>query len=298
MHVAITGASGLIGTALTRRLVDEGHRVTAVSRSPSGPDSIGWDPQRGRLDPADLAGVDAIVHLAGEPIAARRWTAAQKRRIRDSRTEGTGLVARTIAEMDDGPKVLVSSSAVGYYGERGDESLTEASGPGDDFLAGLCVAWEEAADPARRAGIRVAHPRTGLVQSPEGGALGKSLPLFKLGLGGRFGNGQQFWSWISMTDHVGILRHALLTDSVEGPVNATGPEPVTNAEYTAALAKVLGRPAALPVPKVGPGALLGMELAESLLFTSAKVLPKVAEHTGYTFAHADLESALRTELDR
>jgi uncharacterized protein (TIGR01777 family) len=228
--------------------------------------------------------------LAGEPIAAHRWSLEQKRKILESRSEPTATLATSLAAMDRPPRVLVSGSAIGYYGDRGDELLREDSAPGDDFLAQVCLAWEGATAPARDAGIRVAHIRTGLVLG-RGGALAKMLPLFKLGLGGRFGAGRQWWSWISIEDEIGAIRY-LLDHEISGPVNVTGPEPVTNADFTRALGTVLHRPAVLPVPKFGPQLLLGRELGDQLLFSSQRVEPAVLIEHGYRFRHPELTSAL------
>jgi uncharacterized protein len=295
MHVAITGATGLLGTALSAALRERGHRVTGITRSAPGPDQVRWSPDDGRIDASALRDVDAVVHLAGEPISARRWTRAAKRRITDSRVSGTTLIARTLADLADGPRTLVSVSGVDYYGDRGDEPLTEDSPPGDTFLANVCKLWEASADPARAAGVRVVHPRMGMVLTRRGGALPRLLPLFRLGLGGRFGSGRQFWSWIGLDDAVGILLHALANDRVVGPVNATAPEPVTNATFTTVLAHVLRRPALLPVPRFGPRLVLG-EMADTLLFHSHRVLPEAVMATGYTFVHPRLEGALRSAL--
>ncbi|MBW3574825.1 MAG: TIGR01777 family oxidoreductase [Actinobacteria bacterium] len=297
MDVAVTGSSGFLGTPLVAALEAQGHRVRRVVRhAPSGPDQLQWDPVAGTIDADGLAGVDAVVHLAGEGINAKRWTAAQKRRILESRTRGTDLIAKALARLDPRPSVLVSGSAIGYYGDRGDEVLTEDSPPGDDFLADVCVAWEAAALPAVLAGIRTAYVRTGIVLDPSGGALAKMLPLFRLGLGGRLG-GDQWWSWISLADEVGAILHLLQTD-VAGPVNLTAPEPVTNAELTETLGAVLGRPTLLPVPRLGPELVLGRELAKSLLYSSARVAPTRLEASGYRFAHPDLDGALRAVLVR
>lgn len=297
MRIAITGSTGLIGEALTAFLTTGGHEVTRITRRPRE-GAILWDPEQGRLDPEDLRGLDAVVHLAGEPIAAGRWTAEQKRRIRDSRTEGTRLVAEAIAALgDDAPGVLVSASGINYYGDGGDAVLTEDSPPGDDFLAEVCVAWEAATRPAEEAGVRVAHLRTGIVQSPQGGALARQLPLFKAGVGGRLGSGRQWMSWVSLDDVVGLYHHALTTSEVAGPINAVAPEPVTNAAYSKTLAGVLRRPALVPVPKVGPKLVFG-EMAEALLYTSLRILPTVAQRTGYQFRHPSLEACLRDVLGR
>lgn len=297
MHVAVTGASGLIGGALRAALRSAGHRVTGITRSDPGPDELQWSPSDGQIDSAGLRGVDAVVHLAGESIASGRWSEQTKRRIMASRVDGTTLLARTLANLDDGPSVLVSASAIGYYGDRDDEVLTETSAAGDLFLSRVCQAWESAAEPARAAGLRVVHPRIGLVQTPQGGALRTTLPLFKFGLGGRLGSGQQWWSWVMLDDVVGVLMHALTDDTVSGPVNVTAPEPVTNATYTTVLGRVLGRPTVLPVPEFAPRLLLG-QMADELLFASARVLPEATRATGYTFRHPDLETGLRAALGR
>ena len=296
MHVAVTGSSGLLGTALRRALTAEGHRVSRLVRRPSaGPDEISWDPVAGVLDPAALAGVDAVVNLAGAGIGDKRWTDAYKRELLDSRVLTTSLLARTMAAMDTPPAVLLSASAIGIYGDRGDQVLTETSTAGTGFLADICRAWEAATEPAEAAGIRVAHLRTGIVLSREGGALTKMLPLFRMGLGGKMGNGRAYWSWISLEDEIGAIRF-LLDNPVSGPVNLTGPEPATNAEFTRTLGSVLHRPTLLPVPSFGPKLLLGGELAEALLFTSARVVPQALADAGYSFRHPDLASALRSAI--
>ena len=299
MEVAVTGSSGLIGSALVRSLEADGHQVVPVVRREPRPGerAVAWDPTGGSIDADALEGVDAVVHLAGEGIAEKRWSAEQKRRILDSRTHGTVLLAGALAGLDRPPAVLLSGSAIGYYGDRGDEVLTEASPPGDIFLSEVCTAWEAAAQAAVDAGIRTAFLRTGIVLDAGGGALAKTLPLFKLGLGGRLGPGTQWWSWISLEDEVRAIRFLLESD-VAGPVNLTGPRPVTNAEFTKALGAVLGRPTVLPVPKLGPKLLLGGELAEQLLFASQRVQPAALEDAGFAFSHPDVEAALRAVLDR
>lgn len=301
MRVAVTGSSGLIGSALVRSLEGDGHGVVRVVRSASaGGDhgaTVTWDPVQGTIDAAGLEGVDAAVHLAGAGIGDERWSDDRKRVILESRTKGTALLARTLAGLAAPPAVLLSGSAVGYYGDRGDEVCTETSPAGTGYLAEVCEAWEAAAAPAVEAGIRTAFLRTGIVQTKAGGALKKTLPLFKLGLGGRFGSGKQWWSWISLADEVGAIRH-LLDHDVSGPVNLTAPAPVTNAEYTSTLGSVLGRPTVLPVPSFGPKLLLGAEGAKAVLLDGQRVLPAVLERKGYTFRHPTLEAALRSELSR
>jgi uncharacterized protein (TIGR01777 family) len=296
MHVAITGATGMIGTALSQALRAEGHRVTGITRSQPGPDQLQWSPSDQRIDAAALRGVDAVVHLAGEPVAAHRWTAQAKRRIKDSRISGTTLIAQTLADLDGGPRTLVSVSGIDYYGDRGDEVLTEHSGPGGTFLADVCKVWEASAEPARQAGIRVVHPRIGIILTSQGGALQRMLPLFKLGLGGRFGSGRQYWSWVTLDDVIGVLSHALTTASVTGPLNTTAPEPVTNARFTTVLGKVLSRPAWLLVPSFGPRLVLG-EMADAMVFHSKRVVPEATLASGYTFRYPDLEAGLRSALD-
>jgi hypothetical protein len=298
MQVAVTGSTGLIGTALCAALRVGGARVIRLVRSPGGgADEVVWDPAAGTLDAERLRGVDAVVHLAGEPIGSRRWSDEQKRRIRDSRVASTRLLVETLAGMREGPRVLVCSSAVGFYGDRGPQLLTEDSPPGADFLARVCVAWEAAADPAREAGLRVVHLRTGVVLDPAGGALAKMLPLYRLGLGGRMGDGRQYLSWLTRDEAVGIITHALGSDELAGPVNAVAPNPVTNAEFTAVLGRVLGRPAVMTVPRFGPRLLLG-EMAEALLFASQRVLPQRLTADGYGFRAPLLEPALRDLLGR
>lgn len=293
MLVAITGATGMIGSALAASLVADGHEVLPFTRSPSpGPGGARWDPAGGTIDSQALSKADAVVHLAGRNIAALRWTPRVRREILGSRTRGTRLLAETMAGLPDGPRVLVTASGINFYGDRGDELLTENSPSGQGFLAEVCRQWEGAADPARAAGIRTVHVRTGLVLTPGGGLLPRVLPLFRVGLGGRLGSGRQWWSWVTLDDVVGIYRHAVTAAKASGPLNATAPDPVTNAQFTAVLARVLRRPALLPVPRFGPRLLVG-QLADELLFSSARVHPAATESSGYTFQHPTLEPALR-----
>ena len=299
MDIAVTGASGLIGSALTRSLRADGHRVRAVTRSAAtGADTVHWDPAAGVLDPADLAGVDAVVHLAGAPIADKRWTEERKRELVASRVEGTGLVARTLATLDPAPSVFVCGSAIGVYGLRGDEVLTEASIPGDDFLADLVQKWEAAAFPAVDAGIRTAFVRTGLVMAKEGGILAIVLPLFKAFVGGKLGSGEQWMSWVTIDDEVGAIRHLIDTDGLAGPFNVVAPQPVTNAEFTAALGRAVGRPAVLPVPSFGPKLLFGGEKATSTIFASQRVSSDKLVASGYEFRHPDIDTGLRAVLGK
>jgi len=297
--VAITGASGLVGTALAAFLTAGGHRVRrVVRRAARTDDEIPWDPRSGATDLARWAGVDAVVHLAGDNIAAGRWTPARKRAIRDSRVDGTRLVADTLARLDPAPEVLVVASAVGYYGARdGDGPLGEDAGPGRGFLAETCLAWEAASEPAERAGIRVVRPRIGVVLSGRGGALARMVPAFLVGAGGRLGHGRQTMSWIALDDLVGILHEALFDDRLAGAVNATAPAPVDNATFARTLAAVLRRPAAIPVPAPALRVLFG-EMAEALLLSGADVRPVRLERAGFRFRFADLETALRAELGR
>ncbi len=298
MRIAITGSSGLIGTALRRRLEAGGHEVVPVVRGDVRPGTIRWDPGRGVLDPADLRGLDAVVHLAGEGIGDKRWTDEQKRRIADSRITGTTLLAEAIAAADDRPAVLLSGSAVGYYGaDRGDERLDEASRPGTDFLARLCVDWEGATAPAAAARVRVAHLRTGIVLDRSGGVLPRMVLPIRLGVGGRLGPGDQWMSWITLADHVSAVVF-LLTHDVRGPVNLTAPEPVTNAQLTKALGRALHRPTFLAAPAFALRLALGRERADNLLFASQRALPKVLQNEGFAFGHEALEPALATVLAR
>jgi uncharacterized protein (TIGR01777 family) len=297
-HIAITGSTGLIGSALAEELRAGGHTVRRLVRSERHrrPGDALWDPAAGRLDPHALDGIDAVVHLAGEPIA-QRWTTEAKRRIRESRVRGTELLARTIASLARPPRVLVSGSALGIYGDRGDEELDEASAVGQDFLAAVATAWEAAAEPAARAGVRVVKIRTGLVLSPRGGALAKLLVPFRLGVGGRVGSGRQWVSWIGLDDAVGAIIYALGTEALVGPVNLAAPAPVTNAELTETLARVLRRPAIVPVPAFVMRLVFG-EMGEATLLASQRMRPRRLLESGYRFRYPTLEAALRHELGR
>jgi uncharacterized protein (TIGR01777 family) len=299
MRVAVTGATGLVGSALVPVLRAAGHRVDRVSRRPpaSGSTDVQWDPARGRLDPRALEGVDAVVHLAGESIAAARWSPAVKARIRRSRVDGTRLLAGALARLARRPRVLVSASAVGYYGDRGDAILTEESAPGAGFLPEVCRAWEAAADPARAAGLRVVHPRLGVVLAGQGGALPRMALPFRLGVGGVIGSGRQYWSWIGLADVIRIFELALEQEALVGPVNAVAPAPVTNRELTRALGRVLGRPTLVPLPGAAVRLLLG-EMGQTLLLDSARVLPRRLEEASFRFRHPDVDGALRAALSR
>ena len=293
MRVVVTGSRGLVGSALVPFLTTGGHRVIRLVRgSPGGPDEIGWNPARGLPDASPLEGIDAAVHLAGENIAAGRWTPTRKAEIRRSRVEGTRRLCESLARLAQPPKVLVSASAVGFYGDRGAEVLTEDSDPGGGFLADVCREWESATEPASRAGIRVVNLRLGMVLSPTGGALRKMLLPFRLGAGGRVGTGEQFVSWIALDDAVGVIHHALDNNAVRGPVNAVAPGPVSNAEFARTLARILRRPALLPLPAVAARLAFG-EMADALLLSGARVMPARIQASGYRFRFPDLEAALR-----
>ena len=299
MDIAITGASGLIGTALSASLTSQGHRPIALVRraAKAGADEIQWDPAGGTIDAASLEGIDAVVHLAGAGIGDKRWTDDRKKVIRDSRTEGTSLLATALAGLSTKPSVFVSGSGIGYYGSQGDSVLTEADPAGTGFLADVCVEWEAATAPASVAGIRTALARTSVVMSDQGGTLKKQLLLFKLGLGGRFGPGTQWLSWISLTDEVRALEF-MITNDIAGPVNLCAPNPVTNLEFTKALGSVLKRPTLVPVPLFGPKLLFGSELVEQLILASQKGMPSVLTKAGFTFEDPELEPALHRILKK
>ncbi len=291
-RIAITGASGFIGRALVRHVREAGHEVRRVGRSANA--DIRWDPAAGTIDAGGLEGIDAVIHLAGEQIA-QRWTDDARRQIRDSRVDGTRLIAGTCAAMRVTPEVLVCSSAIGIYGDRGDLWLDESSKTGTDFLSSVGREWEAAAQPARDAGMRVVHLRTGVVLNPEGGALGKMLLPFQLGVGGRLGPGTQWLSWISRHDLVRAMLFAVESPELSGPVNATAPEPVTNATFASTLGRVLRRPAALPAPTFALRAVYGRMAVETIL-ASQRVRSRALEAAGFAFTHPTLASALRFEL--
>jgi hypothetical protein len=298
MKVLITGSTGLIGSALAPFLSATGHPVIRMVRAATGRDQeVAWDPAKNQIDAGRLEGLDGVVHLAGENIAARRWNEEQKARIRDSRVKSTLLLSKTLARLERPPRVLVSASAIGYYGDRGDALLTETSSSGNDFLAQVCREWEEATDPAAQAGIRVVHPRFGVILSPNGGALAKMLTPFRLGLGGRIGSGRQWISWIAIDDAVGAIYHALTAESLHGPVNAVAPNPVTNRDFTKSLGRVLRRPTVFPMPAFMARLAFG-EMADALLLASARVEPRVLLDSKYHFLHEHLESALRHLLGK
>lgn len=295
MRIAITGASGLIGTALSKKLKTDGHEVVPVVRSQPKAGEIGWSVDEERIDDGAFDGIDGVVHLAGAGIGDHRWTDDYKREIMSSRSVGTAIVAQAVNDAKNPPSVLLSGSAVGYYGSSRTVTFEEDSPVGDGFLARVCEAWEAAAAPAQVGGTRVAFLRTGIVLSADGGALKKQLPLFKFGLGGKLGSGEQWQSWIHIDDEVGAIVH-LLTSDLVGPVNLTAPTPVKQAEFADTLGNVLDRPTFLPIPEFGPKLLLGGELAENLLFTGQNVVPTTLQEDGYAFVHPTLEGALRDLL--
>ena len=299
MDVAVTGSHGLVGSALVPALEHAGHRVVRIVRgTPSGRDELSWDPRAGVVDAAGLDGVDAVVHLAGAGIGDKPWTPERKRLILESRTQGTELLARTLAGLVHETAVLISASGVDYYGPHGDEKLTEQSPRGTGFLAQVCARWEEATKPAEEAGIRVVRMRTGPVLSASGGLLGRLLLPFRLGLGGRVGTGEQYFSWIALDDHVAAIRHHLAHGESAGVYNHTAPSPVTNRELTQTLGRVLHRPTRIPTPLLPLKLRYGSELVDELLLTGQRVVPARLEAAGYRFAHPTLEEALRAALDR
>ena len=303
MKVIVTGSTGLIGSALIRSLLADGHEVTRLVRGGSqgfrapGTAAVHWDPERGEIDARALEGHDAAVHLAGEPVAEGRWDEAKKRRIMESRAQGTRLLAETLAGLREKPRVLVSASAVGFYGDRGDEVLREESASGADFLSEVCREWEKGTLAASRAGLRVVHLRIGFVLSGEGGGLPKMLTPFKLGVGGKVGTGRQYISWITLEDLVRVIRRALEDESLRGPVNAVAPGAVRNEEFTKALGRVLGRPTLLPVPAFALRLAFG-EVADATMLTSTRVEPARLAEAGFRFEHPEIEGALRSALGR
>ena len=295
MKLLVSGGTGLVGSALRRDISSDSCRITSLSRSADVGDSIQWAPDRGLLPLEKIQGFDAVVHLAGDNIAEGRWSAAKKARIHDSRVQGTRLLSEGLASLETKPKVLISASAIGFYGDRGDEKLVEEASSGSTFLAKVCREWEAATQPARDAGIRVVNLRFGIILSPEGGALKNMLMPFRMGAGGRVGNGHQYWSWISLDDAVGSIEHSISHEELSGPVNAVSPEPATNSEFTKALGSVLKRPTILPMPAFAAKMALG-EMAEALLLSSARVYPQKLQATGYSFKHPNLTTALQSLL--
>jgi uncharacterized protein (TIGR01777 family) len=295
MRILISGSTGLIGSAFIRGASAAKHTCIPLVRKRGVVSSVYWDPESGVIDSPALEGIDVVVHLAGESIAARRWTVAQKARILSSRVKGTELLASAIARMNPRPRLMISASAIGYYGDCGDTRLTESSPSGSDFLAQVCLEWERATAAAAAAGIRVVLLRTGIVLAKEGGALAKMVTPFKLGVGGRIGSGKQYMSWIDLEDEVQVIFHCMENESLQGPVNGTGPFPVTNAEFTKTLGRALSRPAMLPLPAVAARIMFG-EMADALLLSSQRVEPTKLLASGYTFRHTNLEETLRRIL--
>lgn len=299
MKILISGSHGLVGKALVRSLVEDGHEVVRLIRRGHtiGELQIEWHPNQGRIDAQQLEGFAAVVHLAGESIASGRWTGEKKRSIRDSRVKGTTLLSEAIAELSRPPAVFISASAIGYYGNRGDEELTETSPPGNDFLASVCVEWEAATRPAVEKGIRTVITRFGVILDRDGGALAKMLTPFRMGIGGRVGDGRQWMSWIALDDVINALKFLLLDSTVYGPVNIVAPNPVTNAEFTKTLGRVLSRPTFLPVPAFGARFAFG-ELADALLLSSQRVEPAVLTERGFAPYWPRLEPALQHLLQK
>jgi uncharacterized protein (TIGR01777 family) len=303
MKVIVTGSTGLVGRALVRSLLSDGQEVTRLVRGGAqefrapGTKAVQWEPEKGLVNAAELEGHDAAVHLAGDPIAEGRWDDEKKRRIRESRVKGTRLLAETLAGLSEKPRVLVSASATGFYGDRGDEVLQEESASGEDFLSEVCREWEKATLAASQAGIRVVHLRIGFVLSAEGGGLPKMLTPFKLGVGGRVGSGRQYISWLTLDELVSIIRRALEDKHLRGPVNAVAPSAVTNLEFTKTLGHVLGRPTVLPVPAFAVRLAFG-EMADAILLSSTRVVPARLQEAGYQFQHPELEGALKHVLKK
>jgi uncharacterized protein (TIGR01777 family) len=292
MRVLITGASGLIGRALQKSFADKGYEMLLASRKePTDDQHIQWSVENGFGEPEELGGIDAFVHLAGESVSGLRWTDEKKKAIRDSRVIGTRNVVDAISHLKNKPKVLVAASAIGFYGERGDEEVTESSAAGDDFLAEVSKAWESESRRAEDAGIRTVLLRTGIVLSKDGGALGTMLTPFKLGVGGVIGSGKQWMSWISIDDHVAVINYAIENENIRGAVNSVSPNPVTNQEFTKTMGEVLYRPTFLPLPEFAVSMVFG-EMGDALLLTSTKVIPKRLQESGFEFKYPDLKPAL------
>ena len=296
-RIVVTGSSGLIGKPLVAALRAAGHPVTCLVRSNPGPDRALWDPATGTIDASAIEGAWGVVHLAGEGIAESKWTPEQKDRILTSRVLGTRLLSETIAGLTNKPSVLASGSAIGIYGDRGDETLDESSSKGSGYLVGVVEQWEAATKAASDAGVRVAHLRTGIVLSTKGGALKQQLLPFKLGIGGRLGSGKQFLPWISITDHLAAVRHVLETSSLHGPVNLVGPNPATNQQFTKTLGGVLKRPTLIPIPLLPLNLRYSKEMVKEVLLSSSRVLPSKLLSSGFVFTHTDLSETLRYLLD-
>jgi uncharacterized protein (TIGR01777 family) len=293
MKVIVTGSTGMVGTDLCAQLQADGHEVARLVRRPAAVDNeIQWNPADGTIEADKLEGCDAIIHLAGENIAGRRWSDAFKSKIRDSRVKGTRLLAEAVAGLNSPPSVVVCASAIGYYGDRGEEVMLEDSLPGDDFLANICQEWERAADPLRSRGIRTVHLRIGVILSSKGGALAKMLFPFKMGVGGVIGDGRQYMSWVSLDDAIGALMHCMNRTDLQGPVNGTSPNPATNREFTKTFGKVLNRPTILPMPAFVAKLAFG-EMGQALMLASTRVVPKKLQDTGYQFRYSNLEDAIQ-----
>lgn len=292
MNILVSGSAGLVGSALVSSLTAAGYRTTRLVRTGSGQAGIRWDPAAGKIDEADLEGFDAVVHLAGENVAARRWTEKQKMKIRGSRVNGTRTLCDALARLGNPPKALLCASAVGIYGDRGDELLQDDAAPGSGFLAGVCRDWESAAQSAARKGIRVVNLRIGIVLSLSGGALARMILPFRLGMGGRLGTGKQYMSWITLDDTVAAIVHAINSPTLTGPVNVVAPNPVTNAEFTRTLGIALSRPTIFPMPAFAARLAFG-ELADALLLSGARAAPGRLLSSGFSFRHPVLESAIR-----
>jgi uncharacterized protein len=293
MKILVSGSHGLVGKALIKSLTSDGHEIVRLVRNkPSGAAEIEWHPNEGKIDATGLEGLDAVVHLAGESIASGRWTDEKKRAIRDSRVKGTALLSEALAGLSRPPSVFLSASAIGYYGDRDDELLTETSAPGNDFLASVCVDWEKATKPAVEKGIRTTYTRFGIILDANEGALAKMLTPFRMGIGGRIGNGRQWMSWIAIEDVINALRFSIEDRSVSGPVNFVAPNAVTNAEFTKTLGRVLSKPTLFPVPEFGVRLAFG-EMGDALLLSSQRVEPSVLKAKGFVFRWVMLDQALR-----
>jgi uncharacterized protein (TIGR01777 family) len=298
LNILVTGSSGLIGSELCAFFKKRDHRILRLlRRTPLGDEEIRWDPSAGKLDTSLIEGLDAVVHLAGENIAGGRWTASKRLRIRQSRVQGTRFLAQSLAGLLNPPKVLISVSAIGYYGDRGEERLDEESSPGEGFLPKVCKDWESATEAAAARGIRVVMPRIGMVLSAEGGALDLMLPIFRLGIGGKIGTGRQYMSWIAIGDLIGIINHVIYHESLRGPVNAVSPNPETNVAFARTLGRVLSRPAVFALPAVAARCAFG-QMADELLLSSARVVPAKLLHSGYAYQFPELEGALRHILQK
>lgn len=291
MNILVTGATGLVGSVLVPHLEAQGHRIRKLVRTePAADNEFFWDPEE-TLDMSSLKDLDSVIHLAGESISEGRWTAEKKARIRESRVKGTKLLAGSLAELSHPPKTLICASAMGYYGDRGAEILTEGASPGTGFLPEVCQQWEAAAEPAKEKGIRVVYLRFGLILSSKGGALKKMLPPFKMGVGGKVGSGDQYYSWIAIDDVSGVIDHVLKNESVEGPTNIVSPNPITNLEFTKAIGRVLHRPTLFAIPSTAARLAFG-EMADALLLSSTRVHPEKLLATNYVFRYPELEGAL------